>query len=128
MPISFLNPALLFGLLAAGLPVIVHLLGRRKARERPFAAIVFLFASEKRLAARRRLRNLLLLLARVALVVAVAIAIARPLIEGGIVAGAGQPVSVVVVLDATASMRAVAELSAVIKQCHLNSLPEPSSR
>jgi len=104
MPFGFLNPSLLLGLLGVGVPVLVHLLGRRRARPRRFAAIEFLLASQKRLAARRRLRHLLLLLARALLIAAVVLAIARPLLEGASVAGAGQPVSAVVVLDRTASM------------------------
>ena len=31
MPFAFLNPALLLGLLGAAVPIVVHLLGRRKA-------------------------------------------------------------------------------------------------
>lgn len=106
MPFSFLNPLLLAGVLGAAVPVLVHLLGRRQAPRRPFPAIAFLLGSERRLAARRRIRHLLLLVARAALIAAAAVALARPLLVGAIAAGSGQPVSAVVLLDASASMSA----------------------
>ena len=42
MPISFLNPGLLFGAAAAALPVILHFLSRRRARREAFSDLRFL--------------------------------------------------------------------------------------
>ena len=38
---SFLNPLFLFGLLAAAIPVIIHLFTRRRPREVPFPSLEF---------------------------------------------------------------------------------------
>jgi len=60
----FLAPSLLFGLLAALLPWLVHLIGKRRAQPVRFAAMQLLLRSERRISARRRLREILLLVAR----------------------------------------------------------------
>ena len=81
MPFSFLNPALLAGLAGAAVPLAAHLLGRRRGKLHRFAAMDFLLSSERRLAARRKVRNVLLLLTRMLLCGAVASLLARPSIE-----------------------------------------------
>ena len=42
---QFLNPALLFGLAAVSVPIIIHLLNRRRFRRVPWAAMRFLKVS-----------------------------------------------------------------------------------
>lgn len=78
---SFLAPSLLLGLLAAALPWLVHLIGRRRAVPVRFAAMELLLRSERRVAARRRIRELLLLLARTAIAAALPLVFARPFTE-----------------------------------------------
>ena len=55
-PMGFLAPSILLGLLAAGLPWLIHLIGKRRATPVKFAAMQLLLRSERRVAARRRLR------------------------------------------------------------------------
>jgi len=102
---TFLNPALLYGLLGLSIPVVMHLIGRRQGKRVAFAAMDFLLASERRLAARRKFVNVLLLLARLALVAAIVLAVARPLLQAPAVLATG-PVSLVAVIDRSLSMRA----------------------
>ena len=72
-----LNGAMLVGLVGATLPVIIHFLNRRRDPVIDWAAMQFLDLG--RLARRRlRLTELLLMLARMALLAAVALALARP--------------------------------------------------
>lgn len=77
--LSFLHPALLWGLLSASLPIVIHLIGRRRAPTVRFAAFDFLMAVNKRLARREKLRQILLLLLRTLAVMVLAAALARPL-------------------------------------------------
>jgi len=69
---------MLVGLLGAAVPIAVHLIGRRRARVVRFAAMDFLLGSNKRVARRLRLRELLLLAARILATVALALVLAKP--------------------------------------------------
>jgi hypothetical protein len=77
--LSFLHPWLLAGAIAAALPIIIHLIGKRRAPSVRFAAFDFLLAVNARLAKRERLRQFLLLLLRTLAVLALVFAIARPI-------------------------------------------------
>ena len=62
---SFLYPAFLIGALAIAIPVVLHLLRREVAPEVPFTAVHLLRRAPVERAERRRLRDLILLAARV---------------------------------------------------------------
>ncbi|HJZ88901.1 MAG TPA: BatA domain-containing protein [Polyangia bacterium] len=103
----FLAPLFLAGLAATLVPILVHLIGRRRARTVRFSAMDFLFASQKKVATRLRLRQLLLLLARLGAIAAVPLALARPFAVGraDLPATVARAQSAVLVLDDSASMR-----------------------
>ncbi len=103
----FLAPALLLGLVAAVLPAIIHRIGRRRANPVRFAAMELLLRAEREVSARRRLRDVLLLIARTGVAVALPLAFARPFAEvrSDLPAVTGRSQSAVVVLDDSASMR-----------------------
>ena len=108
MSLGFLNPALLWGLLAAGLPLVVHLFFRRRPKPTPFPAIDFVLRARKQTEQRLRLKKVLLFAARTLLLAAAALAIARPRAERPVAAAATAsdgPQATVVVLDASASMQ-----------------------
>lgn len=75
---GFVHPALLAGLGLASVPVIIHLLNRRRHKPMPWAAMRFVLAAHKKTRRRVQMENLLLLLLRVAAVALLALAIARP--------------------------------------------------
>jgi hypothetical protein len=106
--LAFANPLLLWGLLAAALPLLVHLLFRRRPRPTPFPAIDFVLQARRRVERRLRLKKVLLFTARTLLLGAAALAIARPRAERP-VAGAAPvslgPQATVIVLDASGSMQ-----------------------
>lgn len=77
----FVAPALLAGLVAALLPYLIHRVGRRRALPVRFAAMQLLLRSERRVHARRRLREILLLIARSAAAASLALIFARPFAE-----------------------------------------------
>lgn len=103
---NFLAPSLLLGLLAALLPWLIHLIGKRRAQPVRFAAMQLLLRSERRISARRRLREILLLLARTGVAAALPLIFARPFVERetDIPVASLDAQSAVIVLDDSASM------------------------
>ena len=80
---SFLVPSLLLGVLAAAIPVVIHLLHRQRTTPVPWGAMQFLLESPLRFKRRRKVDNWILLLARMALLGLLGFLLARPLmIEG----------------------------------------------
>jgi hypothetical protein len=105
---SFAQPLMLFGLLAALIPIIIHLIHKRRPRKQAFGAIEFVIRSVQRVQRRWRLRRFLLLASRVLILVALALAAARPLF-GDSPEAAGKrsgPERIVLVIDASLSMQA----------------------
>jgi hypothetical protein len=103
---GFLNPILLFGAAAIAVPIAIHLLNKRQYEKVTWAAMRFLMASIEQNQRRLRIEDLLLLLLRCALLVLLALALARPALPGG---GAGglfgrSGVTAVLVLDNSYSM------------------------
>ncbi len=108
---SFLNPLFLFGLLAAGIPVIIHLFTRRRPREVRFPSLEFLTEVNQSEIRRLRLKQWLLLLLRTLAIAAVALAMARPAVRGTTGfgprrAGASAATTVVALVDESGSMGA----------------------
>ncbi len=107
MSLSFVNPALAWGLLAALVPLVIHLFFRRRPRPTPFPAIDFILRARRETERRLRLKKVLLFAARTLFVAAVAAALARPRLqkpEEASAAVARGPSAVAIVLDASASM------------------------
>jgi len=105
MSVFFLYPAFLIGLLAASLPILIHLLNRRKLQRIQFPAVRFILLSQKRISRSYQLRHWLLLALRTLAIVLLALLLANPIFQtgAGLFAGGG-PVSLVVVLDNSLSM------------------------
>lgn len=101
---SFLAPWALALLAAAGVPLVLHLLRRRTGTRFDFPAVRYLLRAQKEHAREVRLRNLLLMLLRIGIVVAIAMAAARPI---GPLPGIGHaPTAVAIVLDNSRSTTA----------------------
>ncbi|HEX2933121.1 MAG TPA: BatA domain-containing protein [Candidatus Binatia bacterium] len=105
MSVYFLYPAFLFGLLAASLPILIHLLNRRKLKRVQFPAVRFILLSQKRISRSYRLRHWILLALRTTAVLFLALLLANPIFQtgAGLFAGGG-PVALVVLLDNSLSM------------------------
>lgn len=99
---SFLHPWALVGLSAALIPVILHLITQRRPPTIVFPAVRYLVAATREHQRRLRLRNLLLLLVRTALVVALVLAAAAPSVPLSGLPG-HLPSALVIVLDNSAS-------------------------
>ncbi|MBX3438478.1 MAG: BatA domain-containing protein [Planctomycetaceae bacterium] len=75
---SWLHPAILYGLALAAIPVILHLLLRQKPKQLLFPALRLIQQRQRQNVRRMRIRHLLLLLLRVAVIAALVLAMARP--------------------------------------------------
>lgn len=104
---SFLQPVLLFGLLAAAVPVIIHLLNRRRHKTVMWAAMQFLLKATRESRGKKRLRHIIILTCRALGVAALATAAANPVLSGFLGWGGGRPDLVVLVFDRSASMEAI---------------------
>jgi len=113
--VSFLHPLALLGLAAAAIPALLHLLQRRVPPEVDFPPVRYLSAAERESARRLKLRHLLLLILRTALIVAIVLAAARPLVplRGG---GAHQPTAAVIILDNSPSSGAIVDGAPVLER------------
>ncbi len=102
---GFLNIAMLAGLAGLALPILAHLLSKRKYDVVDWGAMQFLELGKK---TRRRIRleELLLLLLRMGLIALLVFAVARPWARGSLFAGLGEGPhqDVVIVLDGSYSM------------------------
>ena len=104
---SFVEPLFLFGLLAAALPVVVHLINRRKAVRRDFPALKFLMQSNRRESRGIKVRQWLLMALRILVVALLAFALAKPFVlsSAGVTASERLPTATVFVLDDSFSMQ-----------------------
>lgn len=105
---GFLNPWVLGGLAAVGVPIAIHLLNKFRVQRTRWAAMRFVQDSLKKNRQRLQFEDLILLILRCLVVVALAIAFARPvlkaLVQGGAAAIGDGPAVTAVVLDNSASM------------------------
>ena len=77
---EFVNPAFLFGLLAIGVPVVIHLFNFRKYKRVYFTNVRFLKELKEQTKKRSQLRHLIILLLRVLAIACLAIAFSQPFI------------------------------------------------
>ncbi len=97
---TFLHPLALLGLAAAAIPALLHLLERRVPPEAEFPPLRYLTEAERQSARRLKLRHLLLLALRTALIVVIVVAAARPLMRSrASAASLHEPTALVVILD-----------------------------
>src|ERR1700688_824827 len=103
---SFLSPYMLWGAAAVSIPIALHFFFRSRYRTVPWAAMKFLLTSIEQTSRRLRFQELLLLLLRCAVLILLALALARP--HSTVVRGAGQgdAVDAVFVVDTSYSMGA----------------------
>jgi hypothetical protein len=103
--IAFLSPLYLIAAAAAAVPLLIHLMRRRIGTRVDFPAVRYLARAEREHSRKLRLRNLLLMLLRVAAVLAVVMAAGRPVLR---VEGSGHaPTALAIVLDNSLSTTAI---------------------
>ena len=103
--IEFAQPGLLWALPAAGLPVLIHLLNRRRYRLVPWAAMAHLLEAEERRRQSVRFQNALVLLLRTLGVLLLVLLFARPAVSPALPGGGLRDgVHAFVLLDDSPSM------------------------
>jgi hypothetical protein len=83
---GFLDPVYLAALAAVAIPLLIHILSRRRVPMIPFSSLRFLRPSDKRSMRRLNLRKVLLLALRMIGVALIVLAFARPTMKGGLAA------------------------------------------
>lgn len=108
---TFLNPAVLFGLIATAIPVLLHLLNLRKLKRIEFSTLTFLKELQKNKIRRIKLKQWLLLALRFLIILFVVFSFARPTLQGVSIGGAtsSAKTTAVFILDNTFSMSVVNE-------------------
>src|SRR5688572_18308142 len=115
---TFLNPILAgLGLAAVSIPIIIHLLMRRRRKPVMWAAMRFLLEAYKQHRRRLRMEQLLLLAARCLLIALVALALGRPLLGAAGLIGRG-PVSLYLLVDDGLAASALGEGDAPALERH----------
>lgn len=105
----FLNPAVLFGLLAASIPVLIHMLNLRKLKRIDFSTLAFLKELQKNKIRKIKFKQWLLLALRILIILFLVTAFARPTLKGIAIGGttSAAKTTAVFILDDTFSMSAV---------------------
>jgi hypothetical protein len=102
---DFVNPALLFGALAAAAPLVLHLIMRQQPLHLEFPALRFVQSRQNANRRSMKLRHLLLLLLRIAAICLLAAALARPSIKAsGLIGDQEAPVAAALVFDTSPRM------------------------
>ena len=102
---SFLQPLLLFALPLIGLPILIHLINRRRHRTIPWGAMMFLLDAKRLTRSMAKLRYWLIMAMRMLAIAGLIFAASRPLASGrlGSVVGSRAD-TMVILLDRSASM------------------------
>jgi hypothetical protein len=111
MDFTFLNALFLAGLTAGIVPIVIHLLQRRRLKRVEFSDLRFLAPLNQQRMRSLNLRRLLLLLLRVLIILLTAVAMARPSIRGSLtkLLPAQARTTVLLLVDTSYSMRTEGE-------------------
>jgi len=105
---TFLNPAILFGLIAASIPIVLHFLNLRKLKRVEFSTLAFLKELQKTKIKRIKFKQWLLLLLRIAIIIFLVMAFARPTVKNFTVGNSSAAkTTAVIIIDNTFSMSVV---------------------
>ncbi len=114
----FLNPAVLLGLLAASIPIIIHLFNLRKLKKIEFSTLVFLKELQKNKIRKIKLKQWILLALRVLIILFVVLAFARPTLQSIQIGGttSAAKTTALFILDDTFSMSVVDQKGSYFNQ------------
>ena len=122
---GFLTPAFLLGALAVAVPIVLHFLRRERLPRVPFSDVRLLRGARVEQTRRQRLRELVLLALRVAALLLLALAFARPFVADRSAAGEG---ATVVLVDTSFSVSAPGQAAEVRALAHAAIEAVPAGR
>lgn len=102
---NFVNPFLLLFAAAASIPLLLHLFNRQRVKVVEFSTVKYLLSLQKTRMRKVRIRQILLLILRTLALLSIAVAFARPTIEGGYLPSLGgkSTTTAVLLLDVSGS-------------------------
>src|SRR3989339_1824923 len=98
---SFLNPLFLIGISIVSIPIIIHLLSRKKPKKIDFSYLKFIEIASRRAIKKFRLRQYLLLLIRCLIIILFSLIFAKPVIR---YVSASKDLETILLLDNSYSM------------------------
>lgn len=102
---TFLNPAILWALAAVSIPVIIHIFNLKRTRKIEFSTLMFLKEIQQSKYKKIKLKQLLILLCRIAFIILLVLAFTRPFENGYLgFAGTKAKSTVLILLDDSFSM------------------------
>ncbi len=115
---TFLNPAVLLGLLAASIPILIHLFNLRKLKKIEFSTLAFLKELQKNKIRKVKLKQWFLLALRVLIILFLVFAFARPTLKGLAVGGttSAAKTTAVFIIDDTFSMSVIDNQGSLLNQ------------
>jgi len=115
---TFLNPAVLFGLLAASIPILIHLFNLRKLKKIEFSTLAFLKELQKNKIRKVKLKQWILLALRVLIILLLVFAFARPTLKGLAIGGttSAAKTTAVFIIDDTFSMSVIDNQGSLLNQ------------
>lgn len=104
--LTFLNSAILFGLAAVSIPILIHLFTRQKNKTILFSSLKFLKELQRQKIRRLKIRQILLLILRALLILLLVLAFARPTLKSKNISSlkTSAQLTAVIILDNTLSM------------------------
>jgi len=113
---TFLNPGVLWGLFALAIPIIIHFFNLQRPKQILFSNVAFVREVKKTVTRRVKLRQWLLLLARLLALTLLILAFANPVIQHDGLRALNGARSVAIVIDNSYSMSAGNEKGPYLQQ------------
>jgi len=101
---------------ALAIPIVIHLLNRRRHRTVQWAAMAFLLKATRESRGKKKLKHIIILTCRALAIAALVFAVARPLVSNLLGWGGGKLNTIILVLDRSASMEQSIETNGFSKR------------
>lgn len=102
---TFLNPAILWALAAVSIPILIHIFNLKKTKKIEFSTLMFLKEIQQSKYKKIKLKQLLILLCRIAFIILFVMMFAKPFYNGYLGGGEKARSSVLIILDDSFSMQ-----------------------
>ncbi len=106
---TFLNPAVLIGLVAGIIPIALHFINLKKLKKKDFSALYFMKELKKNKIKKLKLQQWLLLILRLLIIIFLVLAFAKPAIKNETVIGEKAKRSAIFIVDDSPSMNLTTE-------------------